>query len=280
MLQRLSLGFAASLLTQALLASGPVNMVSTDVVVPSAGRGPGAAGSFWTTDLWVRCPDQTDVTLEFHTLDAPSASPAATATVHMIQPVMYLADVIQNTFGLEAAFGNIRVQSSRPVSATIRVHSPGGGGSYGFAFMGMPSSMSMGAPPMMMGGNADAYRHYVQGLLPEPQARVNLMVANTRATAMTGVCEVLDSDGAAPATGPASFRFTIQGYSGHQFNDMLAGVHSKFADDTGLQVRITLDQGSSGSMMTMASVVDNATNDSYVVMGSMMDDVQGMMMGR
>ena len=32
-------------------------------------------------------------------------------------------------------------------------------------------------------------------------------------------------------------------------------------------------------MMTLASVVDNETNDSYVVMGSMMDDEAGMMMG-
>lgn len=252
-------------------------MMSTDIVVSSAGRGPGAAGSFWTTDLWVRCPDMADVTLEFHTLDASSASPAATAIIPMTRPIVYMPDVIRTVFGLDSGFGNIRVVSSRPVSATIRGYSPGGGGSYGFAFMGMPSSLSMGAPPMMMGGDADVYRHYVQGLLPEPQARVNFMVTNTGAATMTGVCEVLDSDGATPATGPASFRFAIQGYSGHQFNNMLAGVRSKFGDDTGLQLRITLDQGSTGSMMTMASVVDNATNDSYVVMGSMMSGSAGMM---
>jgi hypothetical protein len=276
----LSAGVILSLLSLPALASGPINMVSTDVVVPSAGRGPGAEGSFWVTDLWVRCADQTDVTLEFHMLDAPSAAPAATATVHMTQPVMYLADVIHDTFGLESAFGNIRVHSVRPVAATLRVYSGGGGGTYGFAFMGMPSSMSMDAPPMMMGGDADTHRQYVLGLLPEPLARVNLMVTNTGATTMTGVCEVLDSDGSAPATGPASFPFAIQGYSGHQFNDVLASVHSRFGDDTRLQLLITLDRGSSGSMMTMASVVDNATNDSYVVMGSMMDAAQGMMMGR
>jgi hypothetical protein len=30
-------------------------------------------------------------------------------------------------------------------------------------------------------------------------------------------------------------------------------------------------------MMTLASVTDNETNDSYVIMGSMMDDDAGMM---
>jgi hypothetical protein len=46
----------------------------------------------------------------------------------------------------------------------------------------------------------------------------------------------------------------------------------------GLQLRIQLDQGTSGTMMALASVVDNATNDGYVVMGSMME-AGGAMMG-
>jgi hypothetical protein len=269
-------GFMLLLLSLPALASGPVNMVSTDVVVPSAGRGPGAAGSFWVTDLWVRCKDLTDVTLEFHALDAPSGAPTATATLSMTQPVVYLADVMKNTFGLDSGFGNIRVHSARPVAATLRVYTAGGGGSYGFASMGMPGSMSMGSPGGMM-GNDDSRRHYMQGLLPQPQARVNVLIANTSSTPIQGSCDVLDADGGAPASGPMSFRFSIQAYSGHQFNNVLAGVHSRFGDDAGLQLRIALDAGNGGSMMTLASVVDNETNDSYVVMGSMMDDDAGMM---
>ena len=273
----LRFGWVLFLFSFPVLASGPVNMVSTDVVVPSAGRGPGAADSFWVSDLWVRCNDRTDVTLEFHALDAPSGAPTATATLSMTQPVVYLADVMKNTFGLDSGFGNIRVHSARPVAATLRVYTTGGGGSYGFASMGMPGSMSMGSPRMM--GSDDSRRHYMQGLLPQPQARVNVMVANTSATTIQGTCDVLDADGGAPASGPASFRFSIQAYSGHQFGNVLAGVHSRFDDDEGLQLRIALDPGNGGTMMTLASVVDNETNDSYVVMGSMMDDEAGMMMG-
>jgi hypothetical protein len=269
-------GLTLLLLSAPALASGPVNMVSTDVVVPSAGRGPGAAGSFWVTDLWVRCKDRTEVTLEFHALDAPSGSPTATATLPMTQPVVYLADVMKNTFGLETGFGNIRVRSVRPVAATLRAYSTGAGGSYGFASMAMPGSMSMGSRGGMMGDD-DSHRFYVQGLLPQPQARVNVMIANTSSRIIQGTCDVLDADGAVPASGPASLRFSIQPYSGHQFGNVLAGVHSRFGDDASLQLRIALDAGNGGTMMALASVVDNETNDSYVVMGSMMDDDAGMM---
>jgi hypothetical protein len=276
MFRKLSLGFVVGLLAHSMFASGPVNMASTDLMVPAAGRGDGAAGSFWTTDLWIRCPGGGEVTLDFHAWDSPSGSPTATATIRMGEPVAYLADVVKNLFGLDAGFGNIRIRSQFPASATMRVFSPGGGGSYGLAFMAMPGSMSMGSPPMMGGG--DFYRFYVQGLLPQPQARVNVMVMNTGATPIQGVVEVLDSDGGTPATGPASLRFAVQPYSGHQFGNVLEGVRSRFANDMGLQLRIQLDPGASGTMMALASVVDNATNDGYVVMGSMME-ASGAMMG-
>lgn len=249
-------------------AGGPANMASNDLMVLAAGRGAGAAGSFWTTDLWIRCQAGGDATLEFHSLDSPSASPTATATVHMTQPVVYLADVMENLFGIDSGFGNLRVRTTNPASATIRVHSLGAGGSYGFAFMAMPASMGMGSA--MMAGDREPYRMYVQGLLPQPQARVNLMVMNTSAFPIQGTVEVLDADGSAPAGGPIELRFSIQPYSGHQFNDMLASVRSRFSDDMGLQLRIRMDDGASGSMMSLAAVTDNATNDAYVVMGSMM----------
>lgn len=276
-------GFAVALLLAAgtCLAAGPsggpVNMLSTDIMVPAAGRGAGAAGSFWMTDLWIRCTGGGDATLEFHGLDSSSAAPAATAIVHMNRPVVYIADVIKTAFGLDSGFGNIRIRTSQPATATLRLYSPGGGGSYGFAFMGMPASMGMGSSPMT--GGDDAHRMYVGGLLPQPQARVNVMVMNTGTLPIQGTVEVLDADGAAPATGPVSLRFSIQPYSGHQFNDVLAAVHSRFGDDMGLQLRIDMDDRMQGAMMALATVTDNATNDGYIVMGSMMDAGSMTMMG-
>ena len=269
MLRRLVV--AASLLLAAAVcpAGGPVNMISTDIMVPAAGRGPGAGGSFWTTDLWIRCPGGGDVALEFHPFDSPSAAPLATATVHMNQPVVYLADVIRTAFGMQSGFGNIRIRSTNPATATLRLYSPGGGGSYGFAFMGMPASMGMESSSRM--GGDDTHRMYIQGLLPQPQSRVNVLVMNTGSLPIQGTVEVLDADGGAPATGSMALRFSIQPYSGHQFNNVLAGVHSRFSDDMGLQVRIRMDDQMQGMMMSLATVTDNATNDGYLIMGSMMD---------
>jgi len=275
----LVLALAAGAVLAASPGSGPTNMISTEVMAPAAGRGPGAAGSFWTTDLWIRCPEGGDVTLEFHAVDSPSASPTATAVVHMSEPVAYIADVIKTAFNLESGFGNIRIRGANPIAATIRLYSSGGSGSYGFGFMGMPSSMSMGSMPMM-GGDADEYRYYVNGLLPQPQARVNAMVMNSGSTPISGTVEVIDADGGVPASGAKSLRFMIQGYSGHQFNDVLNGVQSRFGNGMGLQLRISLDNAGSGMMMALATVTDNVTNDGYVLMGSMMDTSSGSMMGR
>ena len=258
-------------------SGGPVNMISNDIMVPAAGRGSGAAGSFWTTDLWIRCPGGGDANLEFHSLDSPSATPTATAVVHMTQPVVFIPDVIRTAFAMQSGFGNIRIRTTQPASATLRLSSPGGGGSYGFAFIGMPASMGMGSASMM--GGDDAHRMYIQGLMPQPQARVNVMVMNTGSVPIQGSVQVLDADGGNPATGAMTMRFNIQPYSGHQFNDMLAGVHSRFSGDMGLQLRIQMDDRMDGMMMALATVTDNLTNDGYLVMGSMMDasSIMGMM---
>ncbi len=270
---RISLGIAiAALFAAAAVSAQPVNMVSTDLVVPGAGRGAGADGSFWTTDLWIRCPGAGQVTLEFHAMDSPSAAATATATISMAEPVVFLPDVLANLFGLTAAVGNIRIISGSPVSATIRVSSPSGcGGSNGFAFMGMPSSMAMSSFSGMMGDDADMHRWILAGLIPEPAARVNPMIVNTSSSPITGIVQVLDADGGDPATGALSFPFSVQPYASHQILDALAGVHSRFAGDMGLQMRIQLDESTAGMMMALATVVDNVSNDSYVVMGSMMD---------
>ncbi len=103
-------------------------------------------------------------------------------------------------------------------------------------------------------------------------------VAATSSAGATGVVEVVDEDGSTPGgTGAKSLPFILAGYSSHQFNDVLAHVHSKLAaGDAGLQVRVRMPQGAAGMVMAYAVVNDNATNDGYVVMGSMMNGGRGM----
>lgn len=262
------------------MQNGPFDGMSSSIVVPAGVRVDGKNGAFFQTDLWIRCRTvPVAATLYFHTADAATSAPAVTVPITLTQPVTYLADVLSATFGVSKGAGNIRIVADAPVSAVVRVYNNGGGGAYGLSFMGMPSTMSLQSMPMTGGSfGMDDFAMYMLGLLPEPGNRVNVSVVNTNATTVNGVVEVLDSDGSAPSgTGVTSFPFSIAGYSSHQFNDVLLNVHSRFGSgDTGLQVRVRLNQGSAGMVMSYAAVNDNTTNDGYVVMGNMMNGGRGM----
>ncbi|HQQ76470.1 MAG TPA: hypothetical protein PLB01_03880 [Thermoanaerobaculia bacterium] len=262
------------------MQNGPFDGMSAGIVVPAAVRADGKNGAFFQTDLWIRCRTvPVAATLYFHAADAASATPTVTVPVTLTQPVTYLPDILSATFGVSKGAGNIRIVAAAPVSAVLRVYNNGGGGAFGLSFMGMPSTMSLQSMPMMGGSfGMDDFAMYMLGLLPEPGNRVNVSVVNTNSTTVNGVVEVLDSDGLAPTgTGVTSLPFSIAGYSSHQFNDVLLNVHSRFGSgDTGLQIRVRLNQGSAGMVMSYAVVNDNTTNDGYVVMGNMMNGGRGM----
>ena len=254
---------------------GGYNMMSNEVLAPGAGRGAGAAGSQWQTDLWIKGVSGSTVSLEFHPLDATSDAATATAQLTLTTATVYLPDVMKNKFNIEQGFGNILLRSPGGVSATVRVYTMNGIGSYGAAFMAMPTSMSMHGNGGMMDDD-DLYQVYVCGLLPQPRARVNVMVTNSGTTAITGTVDILDADGF-PASGVAAKPFSIRAYSSHQFNDILLNVASRFGDGSAMQVRVRLSNGSTGMLMVITSVTDNATNDTYTVIGSMMNGGHGMM---
>jgi hypothetical protein len=261
--------------------NGPMDGMTNgteDLVIPAGVRGPGLFSSFFVTDLWIKASTTGSATLFFHKADATTSAPFATTTINLTQPVTYLPDVLQAQFGQGTGFGVLRVSASMPVSATVRVYNQSGAGAYGLAFMGMPARMSMTSMPMVGTHGMDEYAMYMLGLLPEPGNRVNVNVVSTSADGAAGVVEIVDADGSTPnGTGAKSLPFTLAGYSAHQFNDVLANVHSKFAaGDAGLQVRVRMNQGTSGMVMAYAVVNDNLTNDGYVVMGSMMNGGRGM----
>ena len=58
--------------------------------------------------------------------------------------------------------------------------------------MAMPASMAMRGSGRMMRDNGQ-YQMYVLGLLPAPQARVNVMITNAGAVAISGTMDVLDA---------------------------------------------------------------------------------------
>ena len=258
-------------------SSGLSNMMSRELLAPAAGRGPGAAGSFWKTDLWVKSAPGTTVTLEFHISDSATDAAAATARVVVDHGVLFLPDVMKSTFNLDQGFGNIVLRASNALSAQIRVYTSSGTGAYGASFMAMPTSMSMRGSGGMMDGD-DLYQLYVLGLQPVPRFRVNVNISNAGSSAISGVADILDADGLAPNGSPVSLPFSIRAYSSHQFGNVLAGLTSRLGDGSAMQLRVRLNDGSTGMMMVIVSVVDNDTNDTYTIVGSMMDGAGGGMM--
>jgi len=252
------------------------NMMSTELLAPGAGRGPGAGGSFWRTDLWIKSVAGSKVTLEFHVSDSATDAATATADVSVANGILYLPDVMKSTFNLDHAFGNIVLRSRAALSAQLRVYTSDGSGGYGAAFMAMPTSMAMRGSGGMMDDD-DLYQLYVLGLQPQPRARVNVMVSNSGSIPISGTVDILDADGLAPNGAPVSLPFSIRAYSSHQFGNVLDGLSSRFGDGSTMQIRVRLANGSTGMVIVIASVVDNITNDTYTVMGSMMDSVRGMM---
>ncbi|HEY3348194.1 MAG TPA: hypothetical protein VGM13_00270 [Thermoanaerobaculia bacterium] len=261
--------------------NGPMDGMTNgteDLIIPAGVRGAGLYGSFFVTDLWIKASATGTATLYFHKTDSATSAPFATTTVALTQPITYLPDVLQANFGVPSGFGAIRVAASFSVSATVRVYNQSGAGAYGLAFMGMPARMSTTSMPMMGTHGMDEYAMYMLGLLPEPGNRVNVNVVATSGDGAAGVVEIVDADGSTPAgSGTKSLPFTLAGYSSHQFNDVLLNVHSKFpVGDAGLQIRVRMNQGTTGMVMSYAVVNDNLTNDGYVVMGSMMNGGRGM----
>lgn len=129
----------------------------------------------------------------------------------------------------------------------------------------------------MMGDDDDRYQMFVTGLLPDPRARVNVMVTNSGSVPISGTVEILDADGQPALGNPTTLPFTLRAYSSHQFGGVLHGLTSRYGDGSGLQLRLRLANGSTGMVMMLASVVDNVTNDTYTVMGNMMNRGGGMM---
>jgi hypothetical protein len=261
--------------------SGPGDVMSNGaeaLIVPAGVRGDGKNGAFFVTDLWIRSQGNGTATLAFHPANAATADPTVTTTVTLSQPMTFLPDLLSAQLGLAKAFGNIRISATVPIAAVARVYNQSGAGAYGLAFMGMPQRMSLAAMPMAGTFDERRFEMVMLGLLPQPGARVNATVVNTTATAVTGILEVVDADGSAPAgTGTKSWTFRLAGYSSTQVDDVLAGVASKFpSGGAGLQLRVRLDRGEGGMVMAYAVVNDNLTNDGYVVMGSMMNGGLGM----
>lgn len=79
--------------------------------IPSAGRGPGADGSMWATDLHAFNPNDFDVTVDIYWLVRDQNNAGAepvTVTIPARRSVV-VKDIVNSVFGQETAYGGFRI---------------------------------------------------------------------------------------------------------------------------------------------------------------------------
>ena len=77
----------------------------------SAGRGPGAEGSMWATDLYAFNPNEFDVTVDIYWLprDQNNATAEPVTVTLPAQQAIIVKDVVNAVFGQEQAYGGFRI---------------------------------------------------------------------------------------------------------------------------------------------------------------------------
>jgi len=186
-----------------LTAAGPgwASFTGTDVVIPSAGRGPGASSSFWSTTLWIYNPGDSsvDVQVLFYERDQAHASPTATFST-TVQPgdTRKYDDATLTLFGFEK-FGSMRVKATGRVIVNSRIAStpPGGasGDSKGQFFSGIPVDFAIG-----LGQGSDILGVYQTTPKTASEFRYNFGFAEVAGAGCVVRVTARDEDGAVLAT--------------------------------------------------------------------------------
>lgn len=145
---------AAALLSGAAVASD----VDDDLWILAAGRGAGGAGSMWMTDLVVLNAGEDDVEVEISFLDRSGAESESHAFEIAAGQTLVLPDVTLGTFGLESAFGSIRVEAVEDeeedadfggdeveLIARARIYEGGGAGTFGQTLDGLSDDGAISA---------------------------------------------------------------------------------------------------------------------------------------
>ena len=107
------------------------------LVVPTAGRGPGANGSEWRTDLVLRNESLSASSVAVRLLGNPSATPAVADATVEIGPgrILVIEDALLTLFGLERGSGALLLTPAAGTSlrATSRTYTRTSAGTFGMA---------------------------------------------------------------------------------------------------------------------------------------------------
>jgi hypothetical protein len=225
-----------------------------------AGRGPGAQGSFWVTDLNVMNVSGDEIEV------AISLLPGGGTETFTMEPdaTLSLPDVVSSTFGREGALGVLHVEvvedpdeeaelgeDDAAIVARARIYDRGSVGTVGQSIDGMPSHAAISA------GGPAATTHVV-GVRNDDSYRTNWLAFSPEDEDNPGVeavvlLEVLDGDGDVIA----SKRYTIA--PGALILHGVADAAPAFEEGT---LRFTME---AGRALVVGSMVDMTTNDPTTV---------------
>ena len=93
-----------------------------DLFLVSVGRGPGAQSSFWYVTVWIYNPSSKPAAVDVSFLERGSANPAPIHSTMTVNPgaTATVNDALFNLFGLEVAFGALRVRSDQEIVVAAR----------------------------------------------------------------------------------------------------------------------------------------------------------------
>lgn len=164
------------------------NETSNEVLVPIVGRTPGAAGTFWQTDLFI-----TNLTPDYYTLPVVvelflnDGAERKTFTVDVPgNGTVTYRDVVREQFGRDDAVGILRVSSSNPqaqLAVRASIYNTGSSaGTFGQSVDALPiASLSRIS--------------FVGGLATTDGHRSNYGIANPNATPVKGIVYLLAPEG-------------------------------------------------------------------------------------
>lgn len=237
--------FAILALTIATSASA-IELAGNEIIIPIAGRTPGAGGTFWESDLAI-----TNLSPEYAILHVTVETWINGERLSFVVDVPALGtvtieDFMHTRFGRDTAVGLVRVSNALPdaqLSARARVHTTG---DVGQSVVGLPIASL-------------ARESMIPGLTTTTGNRSNLGIANPNNTAADITLELLDADGHLLAATPMQIaaHAVVQQEVGVAFH-----VHVTPPGDVTVRVK------SSQPVYTFGSIVRTGSGDPSFVIGT------------
>jgi len=230
------------------LASTP----SMDLFIPAVSNVNGANNTFWTSDVRIYNPNSSDVVVTL-TYTPMVALGGTVQTYNYTVPAMTiqtLTNVLDSVFGLSQTAGSLHMTAPANIEAESRTWTPGTVGTYGQRIPAIPAFQALTAgnsADLLYIDNSDAFR-------------TNLGVMDATGAGSTAHLQAYDGYGNAAGN---SYPLTLGAYELKQIGGVLAALG--VGQGTNYRVVVTAD---TGSVISYASQVDNASGDPIYVDGS------------